>query len=369
MIESRPYVFEPGPAASRAATSCWTRKTTRGVRAANSRRRRGVATEYGRFPTTASARGSGTERASPVTTRMRGPNVEVRNRARRRSRSMTVSGPRPRRRRAAVRAPRPPPTSTTGCPGDSSTSAASASATNGSVRNDWPHSFDGRTPREASVERISSGRSGTAGTVPSSAALRRDEEAVLVLDTAQFLLDAADDQPLGVLHVDPRLEVLEARERAAPAFVHDLLHRLLPDPGKELEKVEPARNGGRLVEEPKVPLVVPTDDRLERAGELRASGDGQLVVADAAPDVVDRRRRRSFGHERDAGPRGEGRRRAGYELEELQFVLADGERDRLAVEPALRLPAVRQVIEDDCVILHTGSPPFIGALPRSRGVG
>src|SRR5271157_214016 len=239
MIDRRPYFFDPGPAASRSATSRWTRKTIRGVRAANSRSRIGVATEKGRFPTTASAGGSGTVSASPVRTRMRVPKVVARNRARRRSRSMTVSGPIPRRSRAAVSPPSPPPTSTTGRPGGSSTRAASASATNGSVRNDWPHSFDGRTPSSSSAARTSSGRSGTAGTAPSSDALRRDEEAVLVLDTAQFLLDPADDEPLGALQMDPELKLLEARERGPLALVHDLLHRLLADAGQELEQVEP----------------------------------------------------------------------------------------------------------------------------------
>src|SRR5208283_4953421 len=236
MIERRPYFFEPGSAARRSATSRWTRKTTRGVRAANSRSKSGVATEYGRLPITASAGGSVTVRASPVTTRIRSPKVVVRKRASRRSRSITVSGPIPRRSRAAVRTPSPPPISTTGRPGGSSTSAASASATNGSVRNDWPHSLDGR--------------SGTAGTVPLVVALRRDEEAVLVLDTAQFLLDPADDEPLGALEMDPDLDLFEARERGPLALVHDLLHRLLADPRQELEEVEPARDRRGLVEEP-----------------------------------------------------------------------------------------------------------------------
>src|SRR5208283_1286022 len=250
MIERRPYFFEPGSAARRSATSRWTRKTTRGVRAANSRSKSGVATEYGRLPITASAGGSVTVRASPVTTRIRSPKVVVRKRASRRSRSITVSGPIPRRSRAAVRTPSPPPISTTGRPGGSSTSAASASATNGSVRNDWPHSLDGRTPSESSAARTSSGRSGTAGTVPLVVALRRDEEAVLVLDTAQFLLDPADDEPLGALEMDPDLDLFEARERGPLALVHDLLHRLLADPRQELEEVEPARDRRGLVEEP-----------------------------------------------------------------------------------------------------------------------
>src|SRR5208283_4689332 len=228
MIERRPYFFEPGSAARRSATSRWTRKTTRGVRAANSRSKSGVATEYGRLPITASAGGSVTVRASPVTTRIRSPKVVVRKRASRRSRSITVSGPIPRRRRAAVRTPSPPPISTTGRPGGSSTSAASASATNGSERNDCPQAREGRTPRRSRVSRTAFGRSGTPDAAGESPRSGRDEEPVLVVGTAQLLLDPRHDQSLGALQVQPLLDVLEALERRAAPLVDDLLHRLLP---------------------------------------------------------------------------------------------------------------------------------------------
>src|SRR5215472_14749571 len=107
----------------------------------------------------------------------------------------------PRRRRACVRIPSPPPTSRTASFEPAQTRAASASATNGSVRNDWPRLRRGTTPRRRSVSRTSAADSGTPPAAGGS--LGRDEEPVLFVDTREFLLDAAHDQPLGALEVEP----------------------------------------------------------------------------------------------------------------------------------------------------------------------